>query len=72
MADSQHLHCLLEEGISTWNTWREEHPDIHPDLSGADLREADFRDGNFTGANLQGTDLRGANCSHAFFLRSEH
>jgi len=36
MADQQHL-ALLEQGVATWNEWRRQHPEIHPDLSEADL-----------------------------------
>ena len=66
----------LKEGVDSWNTWRDEHPEITPDLSEADLfREdlgwANLRGANLSGANLGGqanllgTDLRGANLQSA-------
>jgi uncharacterized protein YjbI with pentapeptide repeats len=32
---------ILKQGVSTWNAWRQQHPDIRPDLSGAELRGLD-------------------------------
>jgi len=34
MANQQHLN-MLREGVDAWNRWRQDHPDITPDLSGA-------------------------------------
>ena len=36
--------------VAVWNRWRDDHPEIAPDLSGAE----------FNKANLSGADLRGA------------
>src|SRR5260370_42320696 len=62
MANKEHLD-ILKQGVETWNQWRKEYPDIHPDLIGADLsdidlRKADFSDAYLIQANLIGTDLR--------------
>ncbi len=46
MANQEQLD-LLKQGIAAWNTWRQEHPHIRPDLRVADL----------TGAYLPGADL---------------
>jgi len=35
MANSDHLR-ILSSGVGEWNRWRENHPRIRPDLSGAD------------------------------------
>ena len=40
MANPGHLK-ILEKGIEAWNQWREQYPDLEPDLSGADLSIAD-------------------------------
>ena len=71
----QHLD-ILRQGVSAWNTWRKENPDIVPDLRwanlrGANLEEADLEGANLTraslhGANLEGADLRRANLYGAF------
>ena len=38
MANEEHLR-ILKQGVDAWNEWRREHPDIQPDLSGANLGE---------------------------------
>ncbi len=43
MADSEHV-LKVKEGTAAWNRWREEEPDIIPDLGWA----------NFNGINLDG------------------
>jgi len=50
MANQEHLD-ILKQGVKVWNEWREQHPDISPDLSHLYLP---------AGANLQGANLRGA------------
>jgi TIR domain-containing protein/pentapeptide repeat protein len=76
MANKKHLSMLKKKGgVSAWNKWRSEHPEIVPDLREADLRGADLRgadlrmanlaeanlaEANLTEANLRGADLRGA------------
>ena len=40
MADQQHL-AVLKQGVAAWNAWRRQHPEIHPDLSEADLSDAE-------------------------------
>lgn len=51
---------ILKSGVAAWNAWRNEHPDVRPDLSGANLTRANLR-----GANLNGADLTYANLGHA-------
>ncbi|RME19733.1 MAG: pentapeptide repeat-containing protein, partial [Deltaproteobacteria bacterium] len=46
MANPEHIAILLE-GVEAWNRWREENPDVVPDLAGA----------NLTGAVLAGASL---------------
>ena len=50
MANEQHLKLINEaiekHDIAIWNKWRQENPDIRPDLSGADLRRADLNKAN--------------------------
>jgi hypothetical protein len=67
VANEEHL-VKLTEGVSVWNEWRKNSPDIRPDLRGAELKgvnlqgaqlqEANLRWGQLQGANLQGADLR--------------
>ncbi|GAC1349310.1 MAG: toll/interleukin-1 receptor domain-containing protein [Ktedonobacteraceae bacterium] len=69
MANQEHLN-KLKERVQAWNQWRNEHQDIRPDLSGADLRGAylngaDLRGADLSGADLSGADLNGATLSGA-------
>ncbi|MBT3188224.1 MAG: pentapeptide repeat-containing protein [Anaerolineae bacterium] len=64
MAIDEHLE-ILEEGVLAWNTWRENHHAITPDLSGANLREKDLRGINFRRANLRDADLHQADLAKA-------
>ncbi len=57
--NSEHIK-RLKQGAGIWNRWREEHPDIQPDLRHADLSETDLHD-----VTLSQTDLR-----DVLFLRS--
>jgi len=61
--------ALRNEGLAAWNAWRDENPDIRPDLSGAHLKGADLSEAQLAGvdfgeacldnANLSWTNLRG-------------
>jgi uncharacterized protein YjbI with pentapeptide repeats len=54
MANDEHV-AMLKKGVDAWNAWRDENPNIRPDLSEA----------NIGGANLEGADLSDANLSTA-------
>lgn len=77
MASEQHI-TLLRQGFKVWNSWRQRHPKIIPelkgadltglklfkvDLSGADLSEVDFSGTSLYQANLSGANLCKANLS---------
>jgi len=36
MANQEHVKAI-KQGVHYWNTWREENPDVVPDLAWADL-----------------------------------
>jgi uncharacterized protein YjbI with pentapeptide repeats len=70
MANEEHLK-ILKQGIEKWNNWREENPEIIPDLSGISLADfhhlvivnqspnaVNFTRGNFSKVNLSGVDFR--------------
>jgi hypothetical protein len=42
MANEKHIKTL-KQGIKFWNKWREDNPQIEPDLIEADLIEAEVR-----------------------------
>ena len=70
MSNPQHL-AILYRGVTGWNQWRRENPDIRPylreadlsrrDLSGANLMGAHLGEANFFNASLSCANLRGAN-----------
>src|ERR1019366_4727022 len=60
MANPEHLE-ILKQGADRWNKWREEHPDVAPDLREADLAGADLSWVDLIGANLVGADLSRSN-----------
>jgi hypothetical protein len=60
MANKEHL-SRLRAGAAGWNAWREEHPDIVPDLNAANLSSTDLRGTNLSEANLSRAGLNGAN-----------
>src|SRR6266536_3680644 len=68
MANQEHLD-ILKQGVEMWNQWREEHPNIRPDL-----REAYLMKGRFFGANFTLVDLHKAELSfaHLCFAKLNH
>jgi hypothetical protein len=66
VANEEHV-AKLKKGVKAWNEWREaNHPDVQPDLSGADLRHADLGGADLGGANLSEVDLTGAELFSAY------
>jgi len=80
MANERHLN-LLKQGKIVWNQWRDENPQIEPDLSYADLCENNLRGTNLINVNLSkaklnSADLRGvylhnANLSGAYLNEAD-
>ena len=80
MANPQQL-ALLKNSVTEWNQWREENPELTPDLRYANFQKTDLEGANLTGANLQdafffdanlrGTILNGANLTGAVNLTCE-
>jgi uncharacterized protein YjbI with pentapeptide repeats len=61
---------MVKQGVETWNKWREENPEIEPDLSDVDfsglkLNNANLSDTDLRRTNLKNTDFRGANLVRA-------
>ena len=70
MANPEHLE-ILKQGVAVWNTWREENPEVQPDLMNADLEQANLQGVAFYGANLQGADLTRANLQEADLMLAD-
>jgi uncharacterized protein YjbI with pentapeptide repeats len=64
MANEEQV-ALLKRGVDAWNKWRDENPNIDPDLWQANLRGAYLRRANLRKANLRGANLRQANLRQA-------
>jgi DnaJ domain/Pentapeptide repeats (8 copies) len=72
MANPDHIRQLCE-GARAWNAWREAHPDIAPDLSGAELALGQRQFGPSTGGpvNLRGANLERAMLRHATLVGAD-
>jgi hypothetical protein len=46
MANPEHFK-VLKQGVEVWNRWREENPEVRPDLSGTLLSRLDLDGVNF-------------------------
>src|SRR5258708_16700294 len=64
VANQDHLD-QLRAGVDAWNHWRRDHPQITPDLSGAELTSANLQGANLTSANLRDASLLRANLTEA-------
>lgn len=64
MANKEHL-AIFNQGRKVWNPWKEEHHEIHPDLSGQDFSNLDLRGQLSAPANLSYTDFSHTNLSNA-------
>ncbi|MBA2391193.1 MAG: toll/interleukin-1 receptor domain-containing protein [Ktedonobacteraceae bacterium] len=69
MANQYHL-SLLQEGSASWNQWRGQSPEIHPDLTGVRLSGIDLRGANLSEANLTQAVLNNADLQGALFWRA--
>jgi uncharacterized protein YjbI with pentapeptide repeats len=69
MANPEHLQ-ILKQGVRAWNAWREQHRDITPDLTEADLRGDNFSGANFTDVILTSARLERATLFNADFTNA--
>ena len=59
MANSEHVAQLMK-GVDAWNLWRNQHPNIQPDLAKAELQSRITSAGTLEFADVSGADLRWA------------
>lgn len=64
MANQEHLE-ILKRQVEQWNLWREQHQNLRPDLSGANLSRVHLEKVNLSGADLSGAHLEEADLSGA-------
>jgi uncharacterized protein YjbI with pentapeptide repeats len=62
VANQEHVE-LLKRGVDEWNQWRENNPNLRPDLREIELKRVDLRGVNLRKVDLSGAVLRGANLS---------
>ncbi|MEA5488947.1 MULTISPECIES: pentapeptide repeat-containing protein [Pseudanabaena] len=67
MANQEHLK-IFRQGISVWNQWRKENPDLKPDLSHADLSDIDLSNTNILNADMSHADLSESNFNNTKFF----
>lgn len=64
MANREHLK-ILKQGVKVWNRWREDNPEIKPDLSRTTFEFLNLEGVNLKYVNLSGTWISGCNLSNA-------
>jgi len=64
VASAEQLN-VLRKGPHIWNRWREQHPEIRPDLRAANLRESDLANADLRDCDLRGAVLLGAKLEYA-------
>ena len=74
MANLEHLK-IFDQGVDVWNEWRQQNPEVKPDLSGAHLfgkirDQVNLRGANLSGANLSQTMLTRADIREANLIES--
>jgi uncharacterized protein YjbI with pentapeptide repeats len=69
MANLEHL-AILQQSVAVWHAWREQHPEVLPDLQEADLTRAILSGADLSGAILTGADLSGANLHGAILIEA--
>ena len=64
MANEEHL-AILRQGVAVWNAWREDNPNVRPNLVEAELSEADLKGVYLNVANLTRVHLVRARLNRA-------
>ena len=70
MANPLHIDTL-RQGVKVWNRWRQQNPEISPDLSRADLTGMVLPGANLAGVNLQDANLRETALENANFFGAD-
>jgi hypothetical protein len=64
MANEEHL-IILNQGVTAWNKWRHDHPDLFPDLRFVRLNRLILAEANLSRTNLSGSSLDNVNFAKA-------
>jgi uncharacterized protein YjbI with pentapeptide repeats len=65
VADKEQVKLLREEGVETWNNWREINPESIPDLREANLAGVNLRTAELSNVDLSAADLSRADLTQA-------
>jgi uncharacterized protein YjbI with pentapeptide repeats len=69
MARHEHL-LLFRKGVRFWNHWRNNNPDITPNLDESDLTGIELLNCNLSGVSLYGANLGGSDLKDAQLLKA--
>jgi uncharacterized protein YjbI with pentapeptide repeats len=61
----------IKQGVDAWNQWREENPEIVPDLSQADIRGSQLQKINLSNTNLKEAKLQYSNLTGATLEKAD-
>ena len=70
MANHKHVE-ILSHGVAAWNAWREQEPEIKPNLGGVNLFKAKLANANLRQTDLRKTDLREADLAEAILVKAD-
>jgi uncharacterized protein YjbI with pentapeptide repeats len=62
---SEEQIALLRSSVEQWNTWRQTHSDVSPELDRANLHSVDLNSADLSGANLNRAILNFATMTRA-------
>jgi uncharacterized protein YjbI with pentapeptide repeats len=70
MASFEHL-AILNRGVEVWNKWRDESPEIMPDLVDSHLSGRNLERANLSRVVANGANFADATLSHSDFSEAE-
>ena len=70
MANHKHVE-ILSRGVTAWNAWRIQDPDIKPNLGGINLFQANLANANLRQTDLRKTDLREADLTEVDLVKAD-
>jgi uncharacterized protein YjbI with pentapeptide repeats len=70
MANEEHF-SVLKQGTTAWNTWRNQHPPLQPDLSDTNLSDTNLSNVDLTSADLTSANLSEADLSNSNLIGAD-
>jgi uncharacterized protein YjbI with pentapeptide repeats len=70
MANEEHF-SVLKQGTTAWNTWRNQHPPLQPDLSDTNLSDTNLSNADLTSADLTSANLSEADLSNSNLIGAD-